>query len=104
MFPGKIIDKDKMINVKLIYHVRPKGTNLEYNWGKIKNDLLKNGLILSFSQRRTEILAFSIIHVVDFWKGKIKKDPYYFLNDDSKNIFSKKINKLGRRLKISDYE
>ena len=49
-------------------------------------------------------IFFNVKNVVDFWINKLNKDPYYFLNEESRKLVIPKINKLGRGFELNDFE
>jgi len=78
--------------------------NLDYNWTRLENDLKENNLIKYFDERATKIKIIRVIDLVDFWMMKMKKDPLYFLDDESKIWVEPLLNKLGRPFLITDFE
>lgn len=104
-FNGQVIDLNgQRHDVKLIYHVRPKGFSLVYDWSKIENDLLNIGLIAKYKEGRTQISLTRIDKVVDFWLGKLSTDPFYFLDIMASPWIKNKYNELRRPFLITDFE
>lgn len=104
IFEGKIIYKDRVKPVKFLYHVRPMDEYLSYDNIKIQNDLISNGIMFSILDGRTSIMISNLKDMCDFIMDKIKTDPFYLLDDESKKWVIPKVNKLGRGFKLSDFE
>ena len=105
-FEGSIIFGNCKINITLNYHVRPINQIVEFDIDKIFNDLKHENLIFDFylNGKINYITLFSVKNVVDFWITKLHQDPFYFLNDLSKQWIIPKIDKLGRGFELSDFE
>tara|TARA_B100000963_G_scaffold360524_1_gene391724 strand:+ start:12298 stop:13107 length:810 start_codon:yes stop_codon:yes gene_type:complete len=104
IFEGKIIDKDKVNNIKFLYHVRPKNEHLDYDYIKIEKDLISNGIMLKIIDDRTSIVISNFKEMCDFIIDRIKKDPFYLLDNESKKWAIPKVNKLGRGFILTDFE
>lgn len=105
IFNGQIIDlKGEKNDVKLIYHVRPNGFLLEYDWTKIENDLFNLGLIYKYKEGRTKIVLARIDKVVNFWLEKLNDDLFYFLDSKTRLWVKNRVNELNRPFLITDFE
>ena len=95
-----------MTKVSLDYHVSPLNPRVEYDWEKIYQDLLKENLIFEYKifGNVNYITLLSIKNVSDYWINKLKNDPFYFLNEESKKWVIPKVNKLGRGFVLTDFE
>ncbi len=104
-FKSQVIDTDNVKHdCELVYHVRPMGYNLGYDWKKIEIDLIENNIIKKYKEKRTQIIIGRIDKIVDYWLDCLKKNPFYFLNDDTREWVESKFNKLNRPFKLTDYE
>ena len=103
-FNGEVKFKDRESSVCLSYHVRPANLYQEYDWAKIQSDLNEHGFLFKFISGRTELIAFKVKTVVDFWLKALNTDPLYFLNDESRINVLKKINFENTKLKLNDFE
>ena len=105
-FHGVIKDKGFTAKVVLDYHVTPLKTRVKYNWVKIHLDLLKENLIHEYKifGDVNYISIFSVKKVSDYWIDKIKGDPFYFLDEESKKWVIPKIDQLGRGFELNDFE
>ena len=104
IFEGKIIDNYKVNHVKFLYHVRPMNEHLDYDHIKIENDLISNGIMIKFIEGKTSIMISNLKDMCDFIIYKIKIDPFYLLDNESKKWVIPKVNKLGREFKLTDFE
>jgi aminoglycoside 3-N-acetyltransferase len=104
-FTGSVIDMNNLISkVTINYHVRPKNNFLEYDWVKIENDLIKEGILYKFENNNTKLSICRIDVLIDFWLLKLNNDPYYLLDQKSKSWVITALNKFGRPFLISDFE
>ncbi|MEO0075382.1 MAG: AAC(3) family N-acetyltransferase [candidate division WOR-3 bacterium] len=105
LFKGQVIDVNGVTHeCELIYHVRPKGYALDYDWGRIEEDLIENELIEKYKQKRTQILIGRIDKIVDFWLSRLNDNPFYFLHKDTRNWVEAKYNELNRPFELTDFE
>ncbi len=105
IFKGRVINEEGLINeVSLKYHVRPLGSNLDYDWIKLEKDLIDENILKVFKQGKTKIMYFSVKELVCYWLYKLNEDSFYFLNQESKKWVLPKLEKLGRKFQIDDFE
>ena len=105
IFKGRVINEEGLINeVSLKYHVRPLGYNLDYDWIKLEKDLIDENILKVFKQGKTKIMYFSVKELVCYWLHKLNEDSFYFLNQESKKWVLPKLEKLGRKFQIDDFE
>lgn len=105
VFKGKVIDIDDISNAcELIYHVRPMGYKLDYDWSKIEEDLIENGIIQKYREKRTKILIGRIDKIVDFWLTCLNNNPFYLLDKETRNWVEAKFNELNRPVTLTDFE
>lgn len=105
-FHGSIKNGKVNIDITLDYHVSPLNPRVEYNWNKIHLDLLNENLIHEYKifEKINYITLFSIKKVSDYWVSKLNNDPFYFLNEESKKWVIPKVNQLGRKFELNDFE
>lgn len=99
----KTYDKEE-IKSTLLYHVRPLNSELNYDWNKIKIDLINIKLLDIYKNGRTNITFSPIQDVVDFWLDKLNNNPFYFLDKTTTNWVQRMLDQLGRKFIISDFE
>ena len=88
-------------DLEYISHFRPMGYYLDYDWGRIKADLISNGLVSSVGKY---CHLFNAQKLFNFWYLKMKHDPLYFLYFKSRLWVEPKLNYLGRRFECNDFE
>lgn len=104
-FKSQVIDIDDVsYECELVYHVRPFGYDLDYDWDKIEEDLIEYGIIVKLKEKRTQILIGRIDKIVDFWLKCLHNDPFYFLDYKTRNWVESKFNELKRPFTITDFE
>jgi aminoglycoside N3'-acetyltransferase len=104
IFPGRVIMADgKSVEGSLDYHVRPMGTGLEYDWPRLLDEALSAGVCRRLD-RAPGILAASASQLNELWAGDMKRDPFALLDDKTRHWAEPKVNELGRRFAISDFE
>ena len=104
IFPGRVILADgTTVDGSLDYHVRPMGTGLEYDWPRLLDEALSAG-VCSRLESAPEILAASASRLNELWVSDMKRDPFALLDDETRQWAEPKVNELGRRFSISDFE
>ncbi len=103
VFKGKIIDKNGSKNCEVIMHVRPRNSNLDYDWGKMQTDLINEG-VLKVSKNFNNLFFCRSLDIYNFFKVKLSKDIFYMLNKESIKKFSKLTNNGTKKVSIYDYE
>ena len=104
LFPGRVIMADgSSVEGSLDYHVRPMNMGLDYDWVRLKNEAVNAG-VLRHLDRYPEILAASARGLNDLWVANLVDDPFSLLNDESRSWAEPKVNELGRRFVLSDFE
>lgn len=104
IFKGLVVDKEQTFEVSYRYHVRPMGKHLDYNWPTLLADLTREGILYSLADGSTRITYCSIPAMIDYLESRMKEDPYYLLDEDSKSWIKPMIEKLGRGFQIADFE
>ena len=103
-FSIDIVDRGIIKTVKFNYHVRPLFFNLKYDWFKLEKDLKSNNLLQEFKSGRTQILGVKIDDLVDYWLEKLDQDPLYFLDAPTKVNVLKKLDELGTKFELKNFE
>mgnify|MGYP001425566632 CR=1 FL=1 len=103
VFKGKIIDKKGFKNCEVTMHVRPRNSNLDYDWDKMQTDLINEG-ILKVSKDFSNLFFCRSVDIYNFFKFKLSHDIFYMLNKESTQKFSKITNKGINKVLIDDYE
>ena len=79
--------------------------DIEIMFGKkIEDDLTSNHILFKFQHRKT-IISFALIsNIVNYWLIKLNRDPFYFLDNNSKIISNNYFKKHKRKFLITDFE
>jgi aminoglycoside 3-N-acetyltransferase len=104
IFPGEVVMPDgERIRGSLVYHVRPLGTGLDYDWARLQEEALEAGVC-----RRLDgvpgILAASAKALHDRWVADIRRDPCALLDDKTRKWVEPAVEELGRRFVLTDFE
>ena len=103
-FFGNVVSGDHIVqNVELVYHVRPRNMDLDYDWQKIESNLSSLGLIHTLNDSVGCYWA-STNDLIECWIESLKKDPLYFLSENTRKWVEPLLSKLGRRFEINDFE
>lgn len=104
LFPGAVVGTSgEAKHVTLRYHVRPWGQTLEYDWHRLESDLRAVGLISEIEQSAFVNIVIAA-DLVNFWMGRLRDDPLYLLDAQSREWVSRKLDVLGRRFQLGDFE
>jgi aminoglycoside N3'-acetyltransferase len=104
IFPGRVIMADgTSVEGSLDYHVRPMGMGLDYDWSRLLDEALAAGVCKRL-EGAPEILAASASQLNDLWVHDIKRDPFSLLDAKTREWAEPRVNELGRRFSISDFE
>ena len=104
LFRGIVKENNAEREVVLRFHVRPKDLSLSYRWEFIEQDLINQGLLIKLRKGRTIISLGRFSEINLFWQEKMKEDPLYFLDPQTRIKVETKLNELGRAFVISDFE
>ncbi len=100
-FKGHSIVGDDKCKLEFKSHFRPLGYHLDYDWKKLATDLVEAGVMVSLNK---------YCHVIDsrklylFWMEKLIVNNLYFLDGNSLRWVEPKLEHLGRRFLMSDFE
>ncbi len=101
LFNGTTIFEGSKKKITFISHFRPMNNYLEYDWSKIKKDLIDNSLMISIG-RHCHLLSMK--KLFSYWQQKMKDNIFYFLDKKSLLWVQPKIESLGRSFKVTDFE
>jgi aminoglycoside 3-N-acetyltransferase len=104
LFPGRVVMKDgSSVEGSLNYHVRPMNMGLEYDWARLEKEAFNAGVCRNLDGF-PEILAASAKGLNDLWMSNLAKDPFSLLDAETRSWAEPKVNELGRRFLITDFE
>lgn len=93
------------LSVTLKYHVRPLSGPVAYDWDRISQDAMANGVIRAVTLTdKAPVYTANAIALAGYWQNRLMQDPLYFLDVESRSWIEPKIDELGRRFVISDFE
>ena len=103
-FPGQVIFSDGHAEPgTLLYHVRPLGTGLDYDWPRLLDESIEAGVTRRLDGN-PEILAASARGLYDLWVSNMRQDPLALLDDKTRKWVEPAVEELGRRFVITDFE
>lgn len=100
-FQGKVLIDGSSKDLTYISHFRPMGHYFDYDWKRIKTDLINNALVTSVGKH---CHLFNAQQLFNFWCSKMNDDPLYFLDKKSLLWVEPKLHHLGRRFQCRDFE
>jgi aminoglycoside 3-N-acetyltransferase len=100
IFQGTVTGYHTNYYVEYLYHVRPMGYELEYDWPRLLTDLQTAGLI-SNGNAVYIVRADQLVH---YWSERLKDDPYYLLDAQSRKWVEPMVERLCRRFELTDFE
>ncbi|HVF39114.1 MAG TPA: AAC(3) family N-acetyltransferase [Gemmatimonadaceae bacterium] len=104
LFPGSVVMADgAVVKGSLLYHVRPMGTELEYDWPGLLSAALAAGVCRRL-EGHPEILAANAKKLSDLWIGELRRNPVALLDKKTKAWVEPALDDLGRRFLIGDFE
>ena len=102
-FKGKIIENDNFKDCEAVLHVRPKNSNLDYDWIKMQKDLIQEGVLKD--SKTLKNLYFCRSHdVYNFFKKKLSNDIFYMLNEQSRKKFYDLTDGGSKTVSIQNFE
>jgi aminoglycoside 3-N-acetyltransferase len=105
LFGGQVVTSADGLSVlgSLRYHVRPMGTDLDYDWPRLLDSAIEAGVCRRV-EASPEVLASSARALCDFWIAALERDPLALLDQKTRTWVEPKLEKLGRRFVIADFE
>ena len=92
------------VRTELLYHVRPRGHRLDYDWARLERELLDHGLLRRFDSAKFSVASIEAPALRAFWTDRLMADPLHLLDDDSRAWVEPKLHELGRGFLLSDFE
>lgn len=102
-FVGNVTDQVSR-ETKLLYHVRPRGHHLNYDWSRLERELGENGLLRRFESSRFAVTSIQAGALRSFWSNRLAVDPLHLLDRESRAWVEPKLQKLGRAFRLTDFE
>jgi hypothetical protein len=95
---------EKLHNTSIELKVRPLGKIFNYDWGKIENDLNTNRVIRSIKNIESENIVFKLSESLEFFTKQLELDPYYLLDQQTKEWVSRLLEYKKRPFQMEDFE
>jgi len=105
LFSGVYNTGTEKVDVLYEMHCRPKDCSLGYDWERIGHDLDSDGVARSICQDNVRL--FSVVRcseLLEYLLKRLSQDPFYLLNEKSRNWVIPLSEKLGRPFTIADFE
>lgn len=104
VFHGDVVMADGSVNAgSLVYHVRPMGTGLDYDWPRLLQEAIDEGVCRRLDGN-PEVLAASARKLHDLWVRDMRYDPYALLDEKTRKWVEPAIEETGRRFVLTDFE
>ncbi len=104
IFPGSVTSADGSTSAgMLVYHVRPLGMGLEYDWPAILLRAIVAGVCVR-STEHPQILAAGAGTLTQFLVDEMTDDPLALLDSATRAWVEPELERLGRRFIIEDFE
>ena len=104
IFRGKVVRAEGSTSAgTLVYHVRPLGMDLEYDWPAILSRAIAMGVCVR-SAEHPQILAAGAGSLTQFLMDEMRDDPLALLDSATREWVEPELERLGRRFVIEDFE
>lgn len=100
-FKGQVLSNGEVYSVTSEFHVRPKGLDISYDFGKIGRALLASSAARISDRGLTLLSARSSLATL---LDGLKENPTFLLNSDSAKSVLSKLDSLGRAVQLEDFE
>ncbi len=104
IFEGDVrTESGDVVPGSLNYHVRPLNMGLDYDWPVLLQQALDAGVCRRL-ESHPQILAASARALCDLWVNAMQRDPLALLDSATTQWVRPKLDELGRRFEIGDFE
>lgn len=105
LLEGRLITADdRSREAGLLYHCRPRGMRLDYDFPRLQLDLETAGLLWRLPRPGVPVMAVNAARLRRFWDGHLARDPLYLLDRESRDWVAPLLSRLGRRFVPGDFE
>ena len=101
---GHIKIKHELYETSLEWEVRPAKHKLNYDWNKINQELVSAGILRPYDTFGKHSYIMKLSSCYEAIGKKIDNDPYYLLDQETRNWVEPKMRKLQRSFQLSDFE
>lgn len=102
-FSGQVVVSGEKRSCDLTMHVRPMGAHLDYDWPRLKFDLLEKGILMQDSSTQM-IMWLRAKALLEYWGNQIADNPFYLLDDPSSKNFDEVTDGGRVRVQLEDFE
>lgn len=102
-FPGQTLSGGESSPCDFTMHVRPMGMRMDYDWQRLETDLLVQGLLRQSSDA-PGLQWLNARALLEYWGNQIAADPFYLLDELSRDSFIKVTDGGKDRVQQRDYE
>lgn len=100
-FAGQLVNGALTREVKVEFHVRPMGLELDYDWDKLNQLLVDNNVVTPLAKG---CFAVNVKDISRIWGSFFRSGQFEILSKDTKNSVFKMYENVGRRFVKSDFE
>ena len=105
LFIGEVVDAVGTRREHVLrYHVRPMGFSLDYDWSRLRAELLEAAVAQEVAVRGSSALVLGARALIAFWVERLRADPLHLLNADSRTWVRRRLDALGRPFRLEDFE
>jgi aminoglycoside 3-N-acetyltransferase len=101
---GVLQVNEKFHTTSVELKVRPLGKTFNYDWRKIENDLKESKILRSIKNGENENSIFKLSESMTFITKQLKLDPYYLLDQQTKEWVNRLLNQMKRPFLMEDFE
>lgn len=102
-FRGVIRHEGCSTQLTLLYHVRPTGHHLDYDWPRLDRETIDAGVVRRIGNREHARWAPAQL-LIDFWVARLREDPLALLDQESRAWVDPRLQQLGRPFLLGDFE
>ena len=84
-------------------HVRPMGIHLDYDWKRLQEELISEG-ILQTDEEASDLKYIRARQLIEYWGNQISSGPPYLLGQQSRNNYDGPTLKEEKRISMQEYE
>jgi len=100
-FAGQLVDGQSAREIKVEFHVRPMGLDLDYDWDKLNQLLIDSNVVTNLAKG---CFAVKVKDLSRVWGDFFKKNQFEILSAETKDSVLGEYQKIGRRFIKSDFE
>jgi aminoglycoside N3'-acetyltransferase len=103
-FPGEIVEDDHRWTTILRSHVRPMNRAFNSAWPRLYEAAAAQGIVQDLPGTGGGCFWAPVGDLVRSWTALLAEDPLALLDSETRNWVAPKLERLGRRFELSDFE